>query len=289
MRAETGMCVWRVWSTKCTRGFIPSVPGCEWVPQKVLGRVHSSVLDMKTSATCKEHCCLPRPGGCVQGWRLASDAFGKAHCWLGSLWGFCLFLTVEKSFFVYFSELSSHHEMQQLHILFSLQQPAVKPKSQGGGRLGSQAADQSRQQRIMFQLPPLPHLDQDLASQQQPVRRHVPSPCKYSAVEACLFPSCFKQGFGCACLPKGNTQPGQQHGTGYNLTAQELSSVGNRQSICLAYSLSLHQASCGEPNTQSLVFFLPKSLNWYKTLSHNGILVWCGLWLEEDKGSVKAF
>lgn len=70
-------------------------------------------------------------------------------------------------------------------------------------RLGSQAANQSRHQRITLQLPSLPHSDQDLAPQQLPVWRHVPSPCRYSAVDACLPPSCFKQGLGCAYLPTG--------------------------------------------------------------------------------------
>lgn len=69
-----------------------------------------------------------------------------------------------------------------------------------GGRLGSQAAKQSRHQRIIFQLPSLPHSDQDLPL---PVWRHMPSPCRCSARDAYLSPPYFKQGLGCAYLPAG--------------------------------------------------------------------------------------
>lgn len=140
----------------------------------------------------------------MPGTEAGCNVFGKARSWASSLTAsFCLSLRGQKSSSVYFSTLSSHREMWWFRSLFPHSNPVVEPKSQGERRLGSQAANQSRHQRITLQLPSLPHSDQDLAPQQLPVWRHVPSPCRYSAVDACLPPSCFKQGLGCAYLPTG--------------------------------------------------------------------------------------
>lgn len=53
-------CVARVWSTRCSFAF--SALGCKHVSQKVLDRGGSNALGMEIPATCKQHCCLPRPG-----------------------------------------------------------------------------------------------------------------------------------------------------------------------------------------------------------------------------------
>ena len=142
-----------------------------WEKTTVTSWIWRALPPVSSSAAPKARMpCLGMEAGCKD--------LQQSYFWVSSLRGsFCLSLPAQKSSSMCFSTLSSHHEIWWFHNLFSPTATSHETKIlRRKGGLGSQVADQSRHQRIMFQLPSLPHSDPDLAPQQLPVWRRVPSP-----------------------------------------------------------------------------------------------------------------